>query len=76
MAGPRLLRLGAAAPRRDALRALVDRDPTDHYAHHMLGRTLERQNKPREALPFLRLAAAMAAVPDYAQAVQRVETAC
>lgn len=58
------------------LRALVDRDPSDHYAHHLLGRTLERQNKPREALPFLRLAAAMAAVPDYADAVRRVETAC
>ncbi|MEV4515989.1 tetratricopeptide repeat protein [Dactylosporangium sp. NPDC049525] len=58
------------------LRALVDRDPTDHYAHHLLGRTLERQNKPREALPFLRLASAMATVPDYADAVRRVEGAC
>ncbi|MFF5228954.1 tetratricopeptide repeat protein [Dactylosporangium sp. NPDC000521] len=58
------------------LRSLVDRDPTDHYAHHLLGRTLERQNKPREALPFLRLAAAMATVPDYADAVRRVEGAC
>lgn len=56
------------------LRALVDRDPTDHYAHHLLGRTLERQHKRREALPFLRLAAAMATVPDYADAVRRVET--
>ncbi|GAA1500064.1 hypothetical protein GCM10009827_004710 [Dactylosporangium maewongense] len=58
------------------LRALVDRDPTDHYAHHLLGRTLERQNKPREALPYLRLAAAMSTVPDYADAVRRVESAC
>jgi predicted Zn-dependent protease len=58
------------------LRALVERDPTDHYAHHLLGRTLERQNKPREALPFLRLAAAMATVPAYADAVRRVESAC
>jgi predicted Zn-dependent protease len=58
------------------LRALVDRDPTDHYAHHLLGRTLERRNQPRAALPFLRLAAAMAAVPEYADAVRRVEGAC
>ncbi|GAA2644872.1 tetratricopeptide repeat protein [Dactylosporangium fulvum] len=54
------------------LRTLVDRDPTDHYACHLLGRTLERQNRGREALPFLRLAAAMADVPDYADAVTRV----
>ena len=55
------------------LRALVDRDPSDHYACHLLGRTLERQHRTREALPFLRLAAAMASVPDYAEAVRRVE---
>ncbi|GGM38703.1 tetratricopeptide repeat protein [Dactylosporangium sucinum] len=54
------------------LRALVDRDPSDHYACHLLGRTLERQNRGREALPYLRLAAAMADVPDYAKAVERV----
>lgn len=54
------------------LRTLVDRDPSDHYACHLLGRTLERQNRPKDALPFLRLAAAMSSVPDYAQAVRRV----
>lgn len=57
------------------LRALVDRDPTDHYACHLLGRTLERQRRPKEALPFLRLAAAMSTVPDYAAAVRRVAAA-
>lgn len=54
------------------LRDLVTRDPTDHYAHHLLGRTLERQNRAREALTHLRLAEAMASVPDYGTAVQRV----
>ncbi|MFG2044053.1 tetratricopeptide repeat protein [Dactylosporangium sp. NPDC048998] len=54
------------------LRALVDRDPSDHYACHLLGRTLERQHRQKEALPFLRLAAAMSAVPDYSAAVRRV----
>jgi len=54
------------------LRELVIRDPSDHYAHHLLGRTLERQNRASEALPHLRLAEAMAAVPDYGTAVRRV----
>src|SRR5688572_11377099 len=51
------------------LRELVDRDPTDHYAHHLLGRTLERQGRVREALTHLRIAEAMASVPDYGTAV-------
>ena len=29
----------------EQLRELVDRDPSDHYAHHVLGRTLERLNR-------------------------------
>ena len=54
------------------LRVLIDRDPSDHYACHLLGRTLERQNRPKDALPYLRLAAAMSSVPDYSAAVRRV----
>jgi Flp pilus assembly protein TadD len=54
------------------LRRLVERDPSDHYAHHVLGRTLERLNRPGEALPHLRLAEAMSTVPDYRDAVRRV----
>ncbi|GAA1811604.1 hypothetical protein GCM10009682_36240 [Luedemannella flava] len=54
------------------LRALVERDPTDHYAHHVLGRTLERLNRHAEALPHLRLASAMSPLGDYRQAVDRV----
>jgi predicted Zn-dependent protease len=54
------------------LRALVERDPSDHYAHHVLGRTLERLNRPTEALPHLRLADAMSSKQDYRDAVQRV----
>jgi Flp pilus assembly protein TadD len=55
------------------LRLLVEHDPSDHYAHHVLGRTLERAGRFREALPHLRLAAAMKQHADYTQAVQRVE---
>jgi predicted Zn-dependent protease len=54
------------------LRKLVERDPTDHYAHHVLGRTLERLNRLSEALPHLRLASAMSPLGDYQRAVDRV----
>jgi predicted Zn-dependent protease len=55
------------------LRELVERQPTDHYAHHVLGRTLERLNRPAEAVTHLRLAAAMRVDEDYTRALRRVE---
>ena len=55
------------------LRALIEHDPSDHYAHHVLGRTLERAGRFREALPHLRLAAAMSGDPEHELAVLRVE---
>ncbi|MET8305855.1 MULTISPECIES: tetratricopeptide repeat protein [unclassified Micromonospora] len=59
----------------EQLRELVDRDPSDHYAHHVLGRTLERLNRHSDALRHLRIAAAMyAANDDYRVALERVET--
>ena len=55
------------------LRALIEHDP-DHYAHHVLGRTLERR-PPAEALPHLRLAAAMKrGTTTTSEALRRVET--
>ncbi|KPI27418.1 tetratricopeptide repeat protein [Streptomyces sp. NPDC048253] len=42
------------------LRLIVERDPVEHYARLMLGRTLERQGRHAEAGPHLRLAAALA----------------
>ncbi|GIJ14526.1 MULTISPECIES: tetratricopeptide repeat protein [Micromonospora] len=57
------------------LRELVDRNPSDHYAHHVLGRTLERLNRHTDALRHLRIAAAMHnANNDYTTALRRVET--
>ncbi|MFF0484690.1 tetratricopeptide repeat protein [Streptomyces sp. NPDC004435] len=41
------------------LRAILERDPVEHYARLMLGRTLERQGRADEAAPHLRMAAAM-----------------
>jgi predicted Zn-dependent protease len=47
----------------EQLRTIVDRHPTDHYAHLMLGRTLQRQGRHDEATPWLRMAAAFAGEP-------------
>ncbi|MFF3457137.1 tetratricopeptide repeat protein [Streptomyces sp. NPDC002730] len=41
------------------LRAVLELSPVEHYARLMLGRTLERQGRPRDAAPHLRMAAAM-----------------
>ncbi|MHC3467936.1 tetratricopeptide repeat protein [Streptomyces sp. 7R007] len=62
--GPRLLLARAyyhsAQLRRaeEQLRRIVERDPVEHYAHLMLGRTLQRQGRGAEAEPWLRMAAA------------------
>ncbi|MFD9392719.1 tetratricopeptide repeat protein [Streptomyces sp. NPDC060000] len=64
--GPRLLLArsyyhSAQLRRAEAeLRVIVERDPVEHYARLMLGRTLERQGRHEEARPHLRLASALA----------------
>lgn len=55
------------------LRSLVEENPTDDWAQHALGRALERQSRYADALPHLRLAAAMSGDPDHGLAVLRVE---
>ncbi|MER6169883.1 DsbA family protein [Streptosporangium sp. NPDC001681] len=57
----------------ETLESLLERTPGDHYARFLLGRTLERANRHPEALPHLRLAAAMSPEPDYLDALRRVE---
>ncbi len=42
-----------------ALREIIERAPSDAYAHLMLGRTLQRQSRHEEAVGPLRLAAVM-----------------
>lgn len=51
----------SAAPRpaEEVARRLVELDPSDSYARLLLGRALARQNRHAEAVPELRLAAAM-----------------
>jgi predicted Zn-dependent protease len=55
------------------LRMVVEQDPSDVWARHTLGRALERQSRYEEALPHLRLAAAMSGDPEHETAVLRVE---
>ncbi|MEV7977877.1 tetratricopeptide repeat protein [Streptomyces sp. NPDC086519] len=64
--GPRLLLARAyyhSAQLRRAeaeLREIIERDPVEHYARLMLGRTLQRQARHEEAAPHLRIASALA----------------
>jgi predicted Zn-dependent protease len=55
------------------LRELVAENPSDDWVQHALGRVLERQSRGAEALPHLRLAAAMSGNPEHEVAVLRVE---
>ncbi|HWJ81171.1 MAG TPA: tetratricopeptide repeat protein [Nocardioides sp.] len=57
----------------EELQRLVDEDPSDTWARHTLGRALERQSRHREALPHLRLAAAMSGDVEHEVDVLRVE---
>lgn len=57
----------------EELRWLVEQNPSDDWALHGLGRSLERQSRYGEALPFLRLAAVMSGDPEHETAVLRVE---
>lgn len=57
----------------EELRALVEEHPDDDWSRHALGRTLERQSRYAEALPHLRLAAAMTGDPEHEYDVLRVE---
>jgi Flp pilus assembly protein TadD len=44
---------------------VLELDPSDHYAHFALGRTLQRQGRLAEAKTQLRLASAMNPLPEY-----------
>ncbi len=56
-------------------RRVVELDPSDHYAHAALGRTLVRRSRPQEALSHLRLATALHPEPWYAQTLRLAEDA-
>jgi len=54
---------------------IVELDPSDHYAHAGLGRTLQRRHRHREAIPHLRIASALSPEPWYVDALRRAEAA-
>ena len=63
----------AALGRAEAVaRRLVELDPSDAYAHTLLGRALARQSKRAEATVHLRLADAMLRTPESAAALAAV----
>ena len=51
------------------LRRAVERDPADVEAIFTLGHTLLRRGRPREALPWLRMTAAMDPCPEHLRAL-------
>lgn len=55
------------------LRSLAEENPDDIWIRFALGRSLERQSRYDDALPHLRLAAAMSGDVEYEVAVLRVE---
>jgi tetratricopeptide (TPR) repeat protein len=57
----------------EELSQLVEERPDDDWVRFALGRSLERQSRYAEALPHLRLAAAMSGDPEHELAVLRVE---
>lgn len=66
----------AALERAEALfRRVVEADPSDHYAHAALGRTLSRRARHREAIAHLRLATALDPEPWYREALVAAEAA-
>jgi tetratricopeptide (TPR) repeat protein len=66
--------LGSAQLRRaeEAFLRVLELDPSDHYAHFALGRTLQRQGRLTEAKTQLRLASAMNPLPEYQEALGEV----
>ncbi|MGP3921748.1 tetratricopeptide repeat protein [Streptomyces sp. 8N616] len=54
---------------------IVDREPDNAFAHFALGRTLQRANRPGEAIRHFRLAAALDPRPDYVEAARFGESA-
>jgi tetratricopeptide (TPR) repeat protein len=57
----------------EELTRLAEERPDDDWVRFALGRSLERQSRYAEALPHLRLAAAMSGDPEHELAVLRVE---
>lgn len=49
-------RIGRWPAAETEFRKLLELSPADAYAHYALGRSLQKQGRPREAAPYLELA--------------------
>lgn len=59
---------------REVFEALLEVDPSSHYGHYALGRSLKRLGRPREAWTHLRLAVALSpGSPLYRSELARLE---
>ena len=72
LAGRAYLGSAQLARAESAFLRVLELDPSDHYAHFALGRTLQRQGRLEEAKTQLRLAAAMNPSPEYQEALGEV----
>ncbi len=72
LAGRAYLGSAQLARAESAFLRVLELDPSDHYAHFALGRTLQRQGRLQEAKTQLRLASAMNPSPEYQEALGEV----
>ncbi|WP_433871357.1 tetratricopeptide repeat protein [Saccharopolyspora sp. CA-218241] len=56
----------------NAFLRVLDADPTDHYARLVLGRTLQRQGRIKEARAQIKMAATMYPDPAYQEALGEI----
>ncbi|MDN5917015.1 MAG: tetratricopeptide repeat protein [Pseudonocardia sp.] len=55
-----------------AFEKVLELDPSDHYAHFALGKTLQRQGRLSAAVTQLKMASAMDPRPEYQEALGEV----
>lgn len=72
LAGLAFFRSAQLGRAEEAFGRIVELDPADAYARYALGRTLERQARPAEAVTCYRLAVAMDPHRDYRAALDRL----
>ena len=67
-------RIHRFAEAEEEFRVVLELEPTDHYAHFVLGRCLERKSKFTEARAHYKLAVSLhPGNDDYASALEKVE---
>jgi Flp pilus assembly protein TadD len=68
-------RIRRYAEAEEEFRAILELKPVDDYAHFALGRCLEKQGRPEEALGHYRMATFFRPRPEYRQALEALDAA-